>query len=231
MEIIFNKDGSIKEKNIDRHINQNSSNIVINFSVDGLSKSEYSANCYFQLPTEMVITELCQETENGYKVTLTNAETKWDGVLAVSFEISGDEVNFTTPVNFVINKTVNVIASDYNTLSTRISSNATAIATLQGAIGGNKLYRHKLTFNVTGGSFVIADFYSNSVAPLTTISALVDLGVVDIKCIKATPDSTEIATPYFISCFSDSEGGYIISSYGLESLKIFLITDVVKEIL
>lgn len=116
MYAIFNKDGSVKETQLNEYVNQRSSGVnFIDVSVDGYDASEYIADAVFVLPNG----ELTRETgvyttfkdsdgeRTGYRITLTEAETEYLGEvkLTLNMAFSDGRTLYTYRVSIVVNET------------------------------------------------------------------------------------------------------------------------------
>ncbi len=122
MYILFNKDGSIKEKQLEDYVNQHSDGVNhIDIAIEGMTAEEYSTSANFKLPTTgggiVSLTPLANNsietdsgTYSGYRVTLTKAVTEYPGdtTLSVSCYTGTSDsptVLFTYPVPVTINET------------------------------------------------------------------------------------------------------------------------------
>ena len=141
MYILFNKDGSIFDTNISEYVMQGSN--LVNVIYVAFVDSEYldwSASGNFTLPDESnsvlvgVSTTFLYKGVNytGWKITLTNNETKYDGVLNVSINlIKNEQTLYTYLFNITINETgypldgewtTNVNYAQFNTLMAQIAT-------------------------------------------------------------------------------------------------------------
>lgn len=116
MYIIFNKDGSVKETQLNEYVNQRSSGVnFIDVSVDGYDPSEYIADGVFVLPNRDLTRETgvytafkdSQGERTGYRITLTDAETEYLGEVKLSLNMAfGDgRTLYTYRVSIVVNET------------------------------------------------------------------------------------------------------------------------------
>lgn len=143
MYILFNKDGSIKEKQLEDYVNQHSDGVNhIDIAIEGMSPEDYSTSAKFKLPimggdivslTPLVnnYIETDSGTYSGYRVTLTKAVTEYPGSSFVSVSCytgtsDSPTVLFTYPVSITINETTgtgdNAITEDqYNALMAKFT--------------------------------------------------------------------------------------------------------------
>jgi len=143
MYILFNKDGSIKEKQLEDYVNQHSDGVNhIDIAIEGMSPEDYSTSANFKLPitggdivslTPLVnnYIETDSGTYSGYRVTLTKAVTEYPGDSFVSVSCytgtsDSRTVLFTYPVSITINETTgtgyNAITEDqYNALMAKFT--------------------------------------------------------------------------------------------------------------
>lgn len=116
MYIIFNKDGSVKETQLNEYVNQRSSGVnFIDVSVDGYDPSEYIADAVFVLPNGELTRETgvytafkdSQGDRTGYRITLTDAETEYLGEVKLTINMAfGDgRTLYTYRVSIVVNQT------------------------------------------------------------------------------------------------------------------------------
>ena len=96
MYIIYNQDGSIKEKNFPNYVNQGSSNVNRIFvAIDGEDNTDYSVSGVFKLPNNDVssvaflqgsekLHEDDEENTSGYYYDLTEAQTYYAGIVLLS---------------------------------------------------------------------------------------------------------------------------------------------------
>ena len=116
MYIIFNKDGSVKETQLNEYVNQRSSGVnFIDVSVDGYDPSEYIADGVFVLPNGDLTRETgvyttfkdSQGERTGYRITLMDAETEYLGEVKLSLNMAfGDgRTLYTYRVSIVVNET------------------------------------------------------------------------------------------------------------------------------
>lgn len=132
MKIIFKKDGSIYYSQLDEYINQNSTGVnTIFVTIMGRDVETYTCSANFKLPngltnkTSGVYTQdtIDGKTYNGYKITLTSAQTAYNGNLKVSIELYDNTQNrlWSYPVSLVVNPTMQEPSStitneEYNAL-------------------------------------------------------------------------------------------------------------------
>lgn len=116
MYIIFNKDGSVKETQLNEYVNQRSSGVnFIDVSVDGYDPSEYIADGVFLLPNGDMTRETgvysdfkdSKGARTGYRLTLTDAETEYLGELklTVNMAFRDGRALYTYRVSIVVNET------------------------------------------------------------------------------------------------------------------------------
>ena len=141
MYILFNKDGSIFDTNVSEYVMQGSN--LVNVIYVAFVDSEYldwSASGNFTLPDESnsvlvgVSTTFLYKGVNytGWKITLTNNETKYNGTLKVSINlIKNEQILYTYLYNITINETgypldgewnVNINYAQFNTLMAQIAT-------------------------------------------------------------------------------------------------------------
>ena len=141
MYILFNKDGSIFDTNISEYVMQGSN--LVNVIYVAFVDSEYldwSASGNFTLPDESnsvlvgISTTFLYKGVNyiGWKITLTNNETKYNGTLGVSINlIKNEQVLYTYLYNITINETgypldgewtTNINYAQFNTLMAQIAT-------------------------------------------------------------------------------------------------------------
>ena len=141
MYILFNKDGSIFDTNVSEYVMQGSN--LVNVIYVAFVDSEYldwSASGNFTLPDESnsvlvgVSTTFLYKGVNytGWKITLTNNETKYNGTLGVSINlIKNEQILYTYLYNITINETgypldgewnVNINYAQFNTLMAQIAT-------------------------------------------------------------------------------------------------------------
>ena len=141
MYILFNKDGSIFDTNVSEYVMQGSN--LVNVIYVAFVDSEYldwSASGNFTLPDESnsvlvgVSATFLYKGVNytGWKITLTNNETKYNGTLGVSINlIKNEQILYTYLYNITINETgypldgewnVNINYAQFNTLMAQIAT-------------------------------------------------------------------------------------------------------------
>lgn len=115
--ILFKADGSLDEQNLDYYIMQGSTGVdSIFIAVDGLNPNSNVCSAFFTLPngqTNLIQgiptqnQEIEEENYNGWLITLTNAQTLYNGLLrmAISVIVSGSQRLVNYPVALVINET------------------------------------------------------------------------------------------------------------------------------
>lgn len=132
MKIIFKKDGSIYYSQLDEYINQNSTGVnTIFVTIMGRDVETYTCSANFTLPngltnkTSGVYKQdtIDGKTYDGYEITLTSAQTAYNGNLKVSIELYDNTQNrlWSYPVSLVVNPTMQEPSStitneEYNTL-------------------------------------------------------------------------------------------------------------------
>lgn len=137
MKIIFKKDGSIYYSQLDEYINQNSTGVnTIFVTIMDRDVETYSCSANFALPngvtnkTSGVYAQdtIDGKTYNGYQITLTSAQTAYNGNLKVSIELYDNTQNrlWSYPVSLVVNPTMQEPSStitneEYNALLSTLS--------------------------------------------------------------------------------------------------------------
>ncbi len=132
MKIIFKKDGSIYYSQLDEYINQNSTGVnTIFVTIMGRDVETYTCSANFALPngvtnkTSGVYKQdtIDGKTYDGYEITLTSAQTAYNGNLKVSIELYDNTQNrlWSYPVSLVVNPTMQEPSStitneEYNAL-------------------------------------------------------------------------------------------------------------------
>lgn len=132
MKIIFKKDGSIYYSQLDEYINQNSTGVnTIFVTIMDRDVETYTCSANFRLPngvtnkTSGVYMQdtIDGKTYNGYQITLTSAQTAYNGNLKVSIELYDNTQNrlWSYPVSLVVNPTMQEPSStitneEYNAL-------------------------------------------------------------------------------------------------------------------
>ena len=132
MKIIFKKDGSIYYSQLDEYINQNSTGVNTIFAtIMERDVETYTCSANFTLPngltnkTSGVYKQdtIDGKTYNGYEITLTSAQTAYNGNLKVSIELYDNTQNrlWSYPVSLVVNPTMQEPSStitneEYNAL-------------------------------------------------------------------------------------------------------------------
>lgn len=137
MYIIFNKDGSIKESQLNDYVNQYSDGVnFIDVAIDGLKGDAYSASCAYTLANGDTLTDtgvyrnsVGDGSYEGYRFTLHSAETQYDGALKFSLvatDKDGAQL-FTYEYEITINpsagaKTTAVTWEEYKSLLSALAS-------------------------------------------------------------------------------------------------------------
>lgn len=115
--ILFKADGSLDKQNLDYYIMQGSTGVdSIFIAVDGLNPNSNVCSAFFTLPngqTNLIQgiptqnQEIEEENYDGWLITLTNAQTLYNGLLrmAISVIVSGSQRLVNYPVALVINET------------------------------------------------------------------------------------------------------------------------------
>lgn len=132
MKIIFKKDGSIYYSQLDEYINQNSTGVnTIFVTIMERDVETYTCSANFKLPNGVtnktsgvyVQDTIDGKTYNGYQITLTSAQTAYNGNLKVSIELYDNTQNrlWSYPVSLVVNPTMQEPSStitneEYNAL-------------------------------------------------------------------------------------------------------------------
>lgn len=127
MELVFNKDGSIKLKKIDASIQQGNVGVNhIDVAIEGYEPEEYIATFLFVLPNGDGSTLIAREnvsivadgtTYQGVRATLTEAQTYLAGILKMNavFTDAFESRLFTYTINLTINPTA--YFPDINTIT------------------------------------------------------------------------------------------------------------------
>lgn len=168
MYLIFNNDGSIKTLIVGESIQQGNNLVnTIFISVDGYDPEEYSCIAQFVLPNGEIGTSLngtIARNElvnnvlyNGYKVTLTQAQTMYPGTLKSAFKILdlNSHTLFTYEYDFLINPTDAILSetmissAQYNALVQSLLSYATKtyVDQLVSEMSGVDIGRFLQTYN------------------------------------------------------------------------------------
>lgn len=117
MYVIFNQDGSIKETQLGKYVNQHSKGVdFVDLAIDGRTNEEYACDANFALPNDANVTETAQinnkivtssGTYGGYRIGFNEAETEYDGDLSCSIRVYNKDgsVLWTFPFSIVVNKT------------------------------------------------------------------------------------------------------------------------------
>lgn len=117
MYVIFNQDGSIKETQLGKYVNQHSKGVdFVDVAIDGRTNEDYACDANFALPNDANVTETAQinnkivtssGTYAGYRIGFNEAETEYDGDLSCSIRVYNKDgsVLWTFPFSIVVNKT------------------------------------------------------------------------------------------------------------------------------
>lgn len=117
MYVIFNQDGSIKETQLGKYVNQHSKGVdFVDVAIDGRTNEDYACDANFALPNDTNVTEVAQinnkivtssGTYSGYRIGFNEAETEYDGDLSCSIRVYNKDgsVLWTFPFSIVVNKT------------------------------------------------------------------------------------------------------------------------------
>ena len=117
MYVIFNQDGSIKETQLGKYVNQHSKGVdFVDVAIDGRTNEDYACDANFALPNDANVTETAQinnkivtssGTYGGYRICFNEAETEYDGDLSCSIRVYNKDgsVLWTFPFSIVVNKT------------------------------------------------------------------------------------------------------------------------------
>ena len=117
MYVIFNQDGSIKETQLGKYVNQHSKGVdFVDVAIDGRTNEDYACDANFALPNDANVTETAQinnkivtssGTYGGYRIGFNEAETEYDGDLSCSIRVYNKDgsVLWTFPFSIVVNKT------------------------------------------------------------------------------------------------------------------------------
>ena len=117
MYVIFNQDGSIKETQLGKYVNQHSKGVdFVDVAIDGRTNEDYACDANLALPNDANVTETAQinnkivtssGTYSGYRIGFNEAETEYDGDLSCSIRVYNKDgsVLWTFPFSIVVNKT------------------------------------------------------------------------------------------------------------------------------
>lgn len=139
MYVIFNPDGSVREKQFADYVNQHSDGVnFVDFAIVGFSADKYVASGNFALPNGDVVSKSAVhqkgiKTSNGdfdgYRLVLSATETEYHGKLGLSISCVDTDKNelFTYPVDITVNKTTgagtkNITEDQYKSLMATIAS-------------------------------------------------------------------------------------------------------------
>lgn len=136
MYIIFHKDGSIHESQLNDYVNQNSDGVnFIDVAIVGVGQDKYTISGEYTLPNGEKLSysasannkiETSQDTYTGWTLSLYQALTEFSGTLALSIMAVQDGATlFTYPVEINVNKTagggkVAIAHDEYKTLLSTI---------------------------------------------------------------------------------------------------------------
>ena len=122
MYIIFNKDGSVKEEQLDTYVNQHSDGVnFIDIAIDGYDYNTYTASASFLLPNSETLTATAHASKeivtscgayNGWRFYLYSAETQYEGDL--SFSVIATQSN-TQLFTYLVKITINATAKQLST--------------------------------------------------------------------------------------------------------------------
>ena len=139
MYVIFNPDGSVREKQFADYVNQHSDGVnFVDFAIVGFSADKYTASGNFALPNGDVVSKSAVYQKgiktshgdfDGYRLVLSATETEYYGKLALSISCVDTDKNelFTYPVDITVNKTTgtgtkNITEYQYKSLMATIAS-------------------------------------------------------------------------------------------------------------
>ena len=139
MYVIFNPDGSVREKQFADYVNQHSDSVnFVDFAIVGFSADKYTASGNFALPNGDVVSKSAVYQKgiktshgdfDGYRLVLSATETEYYGKLALSISCVDTDKNelFTYPVDITVNKTTgtgtkNITEYQYKSLMATIAS-------------------------------------------------------------------------------------------------------------
>ena len=107
MKIVYNQDGSIKEKEINEIITQGNNNVnKIAISIKGLSSDDFAVYAGFTLPNGVIHAPVIVETvvDNEYIISLSETETILEGVLKLNIIVTkNNKTLVTTTINLYVN--------------------------------------------------------------------------------------------------------------------------------
>lgn len=202
MKIIYNLDGSIKEKFINEVIEQGSNNVTkIGFKVDSLDLSEYAITASFKLPNDRtIIPQVVTTTEDGfYVLKLSSDVTLLDGTLTINYVITKqDETLVTDNLYLYVNKTgvsandpVIITRQQYESFFTSLSgkedssNKVTEITSLSTNTqypsakcvydSIKRLYVHTINARSSGGGNVTMYFTTNEEEPITDEETFIEV--------------------------------------------------------
>lgn len=139
MYIIFHKDGSIKESQLNDYVNQGSDGVnFVDVAIDGTLPDAYVASCTYTLPNGDALTDTgvyksaistSDGTYAGYRFTLHSAQTQYNGDLLFSLVATDGEGAqlFTYAKTITVNptagaKTTAVTWEEYKSLLAQLAS-------------------------------------------------------------------------------------------------------------
>lgn len=139
MYVIFNQDGSIKETQLSRYVNQHSKGVdFVDVAIDGRTNEDYTCDANFALPNDTNVTEVAQVrynivtssgTYSGYRIEFNEAETEYEGDLTCSIRVYNKDgsVLWTFPFSIVVNKTTgygdeNITNDQYESIMRALSN-------------------------------------------------------------------------------------------------------------
>lgn len=139
MYVIFNQDGSIKETQLGKYVNQHSKGVdFVDVAIDGRTNEDYACDANFALPNDTNVTETAQVrynivtssgTYSGYRIEFNEAETEYEGDLTCSIRVYNKDgrVLWTFPFSIVVNKTTgygdeNITNDQYESLVRSLSN-------------------------------------------------------------------------------------------------------------
>lgn len=133
MKIIYNYDGSIKDLDLEQYINQGNNGVNhIDVAIEGRDNDSYTCEAVFELPNGQLnsLTGVAQtvtdgdDTYNGYRITITAAQTYLAGLLKMSVHLVdlNDNELATYKQEFIINEApydpdeVYITVAQYNSM-------------------------------------------------------------------------------------------------------------------
>ena len=153
LQIIFNADGSINELVVGTSIQQGDNETKQIFTkIIGVSNSDYTCSGDFLLPDGTVSEVVAETDDDGYSITLTEAQTLYAGNIKLSLKLIDlqSHVLCTYQVTLKINptsynpNTTNITEAQYNSLLQ--SLNSYALKSVAALLGRAQTFTKKQTF-------------------------------------------------------------------------------------